>query len=168
MTENTACGAISRPAEGPPKPDLDRSRRQLGLFLAGAGFVALSTLITRRSLVRRYKSSIPAFYQPNNRPNSVNGAVEAFEALNIATVNVTSFAIMATGGMFYAFDISSLADLRRKIRGGLGVDGTGRTEKDAEEEFEEWLAGVLARKSEKENRAKEEREVLQKRTDERR
>jgi hypothetical protein len=146
---------VALSTEGPSRPSLNRSGKQLGLFLAGAGFVALSTLITRRSLVRRYKSSIPAFYQPNNRPNSVNGAMEAFEALNIATINVTSFAIMATGGMLYAFDISSLADLRTKVRGGLGADGTGRTEKDAEEEFEEWLAGVLARKSEKENQAKE-------------
>ncbi|KAI9767353.1 MAG: hypothetical protein M1840_005762 [Geoglossum simile] len=141
--------------EGPPRPNLKRSRKQFGLFLAGAGFVALSTLITRRSFVRRYKSSIPAFYQPNNQPNSVNGAIEAFEALNIATANVASFTMMATGGMLYAFDISSLADLRRKVRGGLGVDGTGRTEKDGEEEFEEWLASVLARKGEKENQARE-------------
>ncbi|KAI9778272.1 MAG: hypothetical protein M1839_008296 [Geoglossum umbratile] len=148
MAENTTDHAISPPTEGPP-PGLNRSRKQFGLFLAGAGFVALSTLITRRSLVRRYKSSIPTFYQPNNRPNSVNGAMEAFEALNIATINVTSFAVMATGGMLYAFDISSLADLRRKVRGGLGVDGT---EKDAEEEFEGWLASVLARKREKDIR----------------
>jgi hypothetical protein len=138
-----------------PQPTEGRSRRQFGLFLAGAGFFALSAFITRRSFVRRYKASIPAFYQPNHQPNKVSGAMEAFEALNIATINVTSLAIMAAGGLFYAFDISSLADLRSKVRGGFGWDGT---EKDAEEEFEEWLASVLARKSEK--------EAQEKRTDE--
>lgn len=75
--------------------------------------------------------------------------MEAFEALNIATINVTGFAMMITGGCLWAFDISSMGDLRRRIRGGLGVDGTGRSEVDAEEEMEEWLATVLARKEEK-------------------
>jgi len=127
-----------------------RSRKQLGLFLAGASFFAFSTLITRRSIVRRYKATLPKFYQQSNRPSTdVNGAMEAFEALNIATINVTGFAMMITGGCLWAFDISSMGDLRRRIRGGLGVDGTGRSEVDAEEEMEEWLATVLARKEEK-------------------
>ncbi|KAI9841640.1 MAG: hypothetical protein M1837_000487 [Sclerophora amabilis] len=130
-----------------------RSRKQLGLFFAGAGFFTLSTLITRRSLVRRYKASIPSFYQPSTRPNAnVDGAMEAFQALNIATINVASAAMMVTGGALWAMDISSMDDLRRKVRGGLGVDGTGRSEQDAEEEFEEWLATVLARKDDKERK----------------
>lgn len=79
----------------------------------------------------------------------MNGAIEAFEALNIATVNVTSFAMMVAGGLLWAFDISSLEDLRRKVRGGMGVDGSGRSEREAEEEMEEWLATVLARREEK-------------------
>ncbi|KAF2839114.1 hypothetical protein M501DRAFT_764051 [Patellaria atrata CBS 101060] len=127
-----------------------RSRRQLGLFFGGAAFFTLSSLITRRSLVRRYKSNIPPYYHPSNRPHGdVNGAMEALEALNIATLNVASIAMMATGGVLWAFDISSMEDMRRKIRGGLGIDGSGRSEKDAEEEFEEWLATTLARKEDK-------------------
>ena len=78
--------------------------------------------------------------------------MEGFEALNIATINVTSFMIMMTGGLLWAFDISSMDEMRRKIRGGLGVDGTGRSETDAEQAFEEWLAGVMGRKEEKESR----------------
>lgn len=132
-----------------------RSRRQLGLFFAGATFFVLSTMITRRSLVRRYNAMRPAFYQPNTRTAPVNGALEAFEALNLATINVVSFSMMAAGGTLWAFDIQSLEDMRRKIRGGSGIDGTGRTERDAEEEFEEWIASVLARKDEKEKRRKE-------------
>jgi hypothetical protein len=78
--------------------------------------------------------------------------MEAFEALNVATINVASYAMMMTGGLLWAFDISSLEDMRRKVRGGLGVDGTGRGERDVEEEFEEWLASTLERKKEKERR----------------
>lgn len=89
----------------------------------------------------------------------MNGAVEAFEALNIATVNVTSFAMMVGGGLLWAFDISSLDDLRRKVKGGVGVDGSGRSEREAEEEMEEWLATVLARREEKVRRRGGEEEV---------
>ncbi|OCL10188.1 hypothetical protein AOQ84DRAFT_353664 [Glonium stellatum] len=154
--ESASYGSITSP----------RSRKQLGLFFAGASFFLLSTVITRRSLVRRYKEITPKFYQPNTRPNtSFNAGLEAFEALNLATVNVCSIAMMAGGGMLWAFDISSMDDMRRKIRGGLGIDGSGRSEKDAEEEMEEWLATVLARKEEKERRRKE--GVEEKRTNER-
>ena len=123
-----------------------RSQRQLGLFAAGAGFFAVSTAITRRSIVRRYKASIPKFYHPSNRANyEINGAMEAFEALNIATVNVVSVGMMLSGGLLWAFDISSLEDMRKKVRTNLGVDNI-RTDQDAEQEIEEWFATVLARK----------------------
>jgi len=79
----------------------------------------------------------------------VNGPVEAVEALSIATINVLSFTMMMTGGLLWAFDISSLDDLRKKIRGGLGVDGTGRDEGALEREFEEWLATTIERKRER-------------------
>ncbi|CZR58445.1 uncharacterized protein PAC_08337 [Phialocephala subalpina] len=130
-----------------------RARRQLGLFAAGAGFFAIATAITRRSIVRRYKASIPKFYQPSNRLNyEVNGAMEAFEALNIATINVFSVGIMMTGGLIWAFDIASLDDMRKKVRTNLGVDPI-RTDEDAEQEIEEWFATVLARKEFKALRA---------------
>ena len=129
-----------------------RSRRQLGFFLAGAGFCVMSVLVTRRALVRRYKAMIPPFYHPNSQPRHVNGAAEATQALGLASLNVCSFAVMATGGTLWAFDIANLEELRRKIRGGLGADGSGKTEREAEEEMEEWLAAVLSRKEEKERR----------------
>ena len=123
-----------------------RSRRQLGLFTAGVGFFALSTIITRRSIVRRYKQSLPKFYQPSNRPNNnINGAMEAFEALNIATVNVFSVGVMVTGGLLWAFDIASIDDMRGKVRTNMGTDRIA-TDQAAEEEIEEFIATVLARK----------------------
>lgn len=139
-----------------------RSRRQLGLFLAGASFFALSSAVTRRSLVRRYKATIPKFYQPSNQPNTnINGALEAFEALNIATINVMSVGMMVGGGLLWAFDISSLDEMRQKVRKNLGVDGA-RFDQDAEEEMEEWFATVLDRKDKKEKRRKEAKEQLDK------
>ena len=65
-------------------------------------------------------------------------------------MNVTSTMMMMTGGLLWAFDIGSIEDLRRKIRGGLGVDGTGRNARAVEEEFEEWMASTLERKRWKE------------------
>lgn len=76
--------------------------------------------------------------------------MEAVEALNIATVNVLSVALMATGGTLWYLDINTLDEGRRFLRGGLGVDGSGKSEREAEEEFEEWMASTLARKEEKE------------------
>ena len=127
-----------------------RSMKQLGLFAGGACFFGISSLITRRSLVRRYQSTVPKFYQPSNRQvEGVNGAMEAFDALTVATANVLSVGMMTTGGALWAFDISSLEDMRTKIRGGLGIDGSDGRESKAEQEMEEWLATVLARKEEK-------------------
>ena len=64
--------------------------------------------------------------------------------------------MMVVGGMGWALDISGLDDMRRLVRGGLGVDGSGRDESEVEEEWEEWLAGVLERKKEKEKKRKRE------------
>ncbi|KAL3420221.1 hypothetical protein PVAG01_08720 [Phlyctema vagabunda] len=132
-----------------------RSRRQLGLFLAGASFFGVTSLITRRALVRRYKATTPKFYQPSNRPSmEFDGAMEAFEALSIATINVASIGMMTAGGLLWAFDISSIEDMRKKVRTNLGTEGFTK-DQDAEEEIEEWVAGILGRKDEKlEQRAK--------------
>jgi hypothetical protein len=75
----------------------------------------------------------------------VNGAMEAFEALNIATINVLSAGMMATGGLIWAFDISSLEDMRSKVRKTMGGNGSSE-DQAAEEELEEWFASVLSRK----------------------
>ncbi|KAI9829404.1 MAG: hypothetical protein M1819_006341 [Sarea resinae] len=148
--------APSAPASTTTTP----SNRPLSLFLGGIAFFALSTLITRRSLHRRRLATKPAFYHPNShQPTDVNGAIEAFEALNIATINVFSFAMMGVGGLCWKFDIGSLEDLKRRVRGGLGVDGSGKSEQEAEEEIEEWLVSVLARKDDKEKKRGEGEQV---------
>ena len=79
---------------------------------------------------------------------TINGRLDAYEALGIATINVISFAVMMTGGTLWAFDISSMNELRQKLnRRRLKLDGIGRTEKDdaAEEEWKDFLGKALGK-----------------------
>ncbi|KAB2572751.1 uncharacterized protein LTHEOB_8735 [Lasiodiplodia theobromae] len=124
-----------------------RSLRQLGLFVAGATFFTGAQLLTRRALARRYKLPKPPFYHPSNVPYQTgSGAMDALEAFNLATVNVVSAAIMLTGGAMWATDISTLEDLRGKVKHRVGSGDA----KKSDEEIEEWIAEVLARKDMKE------------------
>lgn len=154
-----------------PPQRAPRQNKAPVIFAAGLAFSAFSLLIARRSFARRRLAANPAFYTnaPNHaqQPVNVSGAVEAFEALNIATINVLSLAMVATGGALWYFDIASMEDARRKLRGGLGVDGSGRSEGEAEEDFEEWLATVLSRKEAKERRKEYEGEKEERRRNER-
>lgn len=144
-----------------PNPNPNRNRV---IFAAGLAFTTFSLLITRRAFARRRLSSNPAFYtnapgHHEQQSKTVSGPIEAVEALSLATINVLSVAMMATGGTLWWLDINSMVEARRFIRGGLGVDGTGRSEQDAEEEFEEWMASTLDRKGEKERRGRVLQEV---------
>jgi len=181
-----------------PSSNAARTRKQAGLFFGGVAFVVFSSIITRRSLKKRYAPLASVFPQSTQGPLSktgltkptrttgptnaahalgyvstateaglegaagsgsvaeaaqAHGPLMAVEALTVATLNVVSWAIMVTGGALWAFDISNMDEMRKKIRGGLGVDGSGRTEQEAEEDMEEWLATVLARKEDKERAA---------------
>jgi hypothetical protein len=151
-------------------------------------FVLFSGIITRRSLAKRQKPIVSPILNAVGKPGAPgvpgakgigkdgaaaevdpaadlnnSGPILAIEALTVATMNVISWGIMAVGGALWYFDIASIDDLRRGIRGGLGVDGTGRTEEEAEEEVEEWLATVLSRKDNKSQRRREEETWRQKR-----
>ena len=138
------------PTKATTQPNPNRNKV---IFGAGLAFFAFSLLITRRSFARRRLAANPAFYtnapaHHEQQAAKVSGAMEAFEALNLATVNVLSLAMIATGGTLWYLDINSMADARRMIRGGMGVD-TAEAEEKAEEEFEEWMATILARKEQK-------------------
>ncbi|KAL7620972.1 hypothetical protein AAE478_008283 [Parahypoxylon ruwenzoriense] len=141
-----------------PRPSIlsQRSLKQLGLFFAGAGFLALSTRITRRAVSRKHIVTVPQFYQQSNRPvgkiKSDNTLI-AVEALNFATLNVMGFAIMATGGLAWAFDVSGIDDVRRMARRHVGLPG-GQADEEAEREVEEWVAKILLRKDQKDREAK--------------
>ncbi|KAI1748751.1 hypothetical protein F4782DRAFT_341621 [Xylaria castorea] len=132
-----------------------RPLKQLGLFFAGAGFLSLATLITRRSIARKTKALIPRFYTQSNRPVNTIGSdssLIALEALNLATLNVVGFAVMMTGGLSWGLDVSNIDDLRKMARKHIGPPG-GITDEEAEREVEEWVAKVLLRKDKQEEAA---------------
>lgn len=141
------------PIPAQPRPSLlsGRSLKQLGLFFAGAGFLSLATLITRRSIVRKQLATIPKYFYQSNRPSDKIGSdssLIALEALNLATLNVVGFGIMMTGGVSWALDISSIDDLRAFARRHIGPAG-GKTDEDAEREIEEWVAKILSSRNDK-------------------
>ncbi|KAI8948126.1 hypothetical protein F4801DRAFT_473976 [Xylaria longipes] len=143
------------PPETRPSVLSQRSLKQLGLFFGGVGFLSLATLITRRSVARKTLATVPKFYTQSNRPVNKIGSdssLIALEALNLATLNVVGFAIMMTGGISWAFDLSNIDDLRRKARKHIGPPG-GKTDEEAEREVEEWVAKVLLRKEKQEEAA---------------
>ena len=56
---------------------------------------------------------------------------------------------MTTGGTLWAFDISSMDELRQKVsRKKLELDGIGRTERDdaVEQEWKDFLGKALGKK----------------------
>ena len=107
------------------------------LLLGGTTFLALSIALTRRAIHRRKLSLVPKYYHPNNRPpaNPPNGAVDALEALNLATLNTLSFGMMLVGGGMFAMDVCSLEELRGRVHEGMG--GRDAAAREAEEEFED-------------------------------
>ncbi|KAK5088919.1 hypothetical protein LTR05_003142 [Lithohypha guttulata] len=152
-SEAAAPTGDSLPADCAKIQEEGRRRNKL-IIAAGLAFFGLSIITTRRSLSRRRIASQAVFFKdaPTNnaeQAKNVSGALEAVEALNIATINVLSVAMLATGGTLWYLDINSLADARKMIRGGLGVDGKGMTEDEANEEIEEAIASILARKDSK-------------------
>jgi hypothetical protein len=175
MSKAFNSSASSPPNQAPVElqtQPVPRQKKAPVIFAAGLAFTALSLLITRRSLARRHLATKASFY--TNSPahtqaqtTKVSGAMEAMEALNIATINVFSLATLVTGGALWYFDIATMEDARRKLRGGLGVDGSGRSEVEAEEDFEEWLATVLSRKEAKERRHEYDGEREERRRNER-
>lgn len=132
-----------------PIPESVRLRKQLTLLVSGGTFLALSILTTRRSLHKRRLTVYPPFYHPNTRPPLIppNGALDAFEALNLATLNTIAFAMLMVGGGMFSLDVCNLEELRQRVKQNTDWDDKA---KEAEEEFEEWMVGVLARKERKE------------------
>lgn len=105
--------------------------------------------------MRKYRATVPKFYQANDNHSTINGGLEAFEALSVATINVMSVGIMAAGGFSYAFDISSMDDIRKSVKSSIAVGSAGGSDQETEKEVEEWFASILGRKDLKEKLAKQ-------------
>ncbi|KAL2269533.1 hypothetical protein VTJ83DRAFT_1717 [Remersonia thermophila] len=156
----------------PPYPDVlsRRSLRQLGLMLGGAGFLYWSVMISRRAAVRHHLASQLRFFTGHHEYLALRGMglkdlphhpslpsiaqrrepFLALEALGLASLNLMSFAIMAVGGLSWAFDVSELEDLRKYSRRSLARSverqimreaGEGGSVEDAEAESDvlEWF-----------------------------
>lgn len=107
-------------------------------------FVCLSAAVTRRALVRKYKSILPKFYTPSNRVPEIDGSIEALEALSVASINVASISLMLTGGLMWALDISTMDDMRQKYHAKMGSLAEEKNPED-EKQMEEWVAAMMAR-----------------------
>ncbi|GFF31586.1 hypothetical protein IFM61606_00344 [Aspergillus udagawae] len=134
-----------QPQPQPTQLQPQKHLTNLKLLFGGVTFFTLSLLITRRAFSKRVIASTPPYWTSSvyHRP-PVNGAGDAFEALSLATLNVCSFAMMATGGVLYALDINSVEDMRRYVKKEMGT-GTVRDE-EVEREVEEWVTKVLGEK----------------------
>ena len=123
-----------------------RRRRQNALFFGGLAFTGLSAFVTRRALLRK-RLPFPKTFSPSNEApkDQGAGALDALQALNLATMNVFSVAMTAVGAGAIYFDIADLGDLRESVRKGVGFDVYAGDTK-ADKEIEGWIAEVLASK----------------------
>jgi hypothetical protein len=131
------------------------------LFSGGAIFFAFSLIITRRALARRRLASMPGYYSNmhthiENQSKSLMGQKEALEALNLATINVLSLAMMGTGATLWALDINSREDLRRRIRGSMVIKDDGK----GDGEVEAWLERNFGKKEVEDERNDEGKRIL--------
>ncbi|KEY68673.1 hypothetical protein S7711_00547 [Stachybotrys chartarum IBT 7711] len=123
-----------------------RQMRQLGLYFAGAGFMAASVAVSRRAVVRRQLEAMPKFYVSNRNPIKVDSSERsllAVEALGLATLNVTSFGILLLGGTSWAFDLCSVEELRQRTRAALMKPGLVNPED--EKELERMMESLMER-----------------------
>lgn len=150
-SSQTNPGAPVVPPNLRPKPaakadDATRQRRKDALLYGGVVFTFLSMFITRRALIRR--RTYPKAFEPSNgEAPKVNGGLEAVEALGLATLNVSSLAMAAAGGLMTYFDIADIEDMRDVVRQGQGYDVYGGRP-DADKELEDWVKDVMTKKDE--------------------
>ncbi|KAM0508174.1 hypothetical protein ACHAP8_000384 [Fusarium lateritium] len=130
-----------------PQSTWERSFRQMGLLLTGAGFLAASVAVSRRSVLRMRKDSFPKFYYSNRNPVTVDMGERSFlaaQALGLATLNVMSFGVMLVGGISWSFDLASVEELRERTQAAVRRPGSANPEDEkAMEELMEDLMGKL-------------------------
>ncbi|CAM1502123.1 Fc.00g041070.m01.CDS01 [Cosmosporella sp. VM-42] len=125
-----------------------RPLKQFGLFAAGAGFLAASIAISRRSVLRRRLHTIPSFYTSNRagpKFDSSDRSLMAVEALGLATLNVMSFGIALVGGVAWGFDLSSTSELRERSQAAIRRKGFTNVSPEDEEEMKNMMSDLLGR-----------------------
>ncbi|KAF4944876.1 hypothetical protein FGADI_12391 [Fusarium gaditjirri] len=128
------------------QPSWDRSIRQFGLLLTGAGFLAASVAVSRRSVLRMRRNSFPNFYTSNRHQvkfDSGDRSLLAVQALGLATLNVMSFGVMLVGGISWAFDLSSIEELRQRTQ--AVTRRPGMVSPEDEKAMEELMEGLMGK-----------------------
>lgn len=121
------------------------------ILIGGLFFLSFASSVTRRALARRRLHAVPPFYSSSvyHQPPG-NGALDAVEAFNIATLNVASIAMTALGGFMCALDINNVEQARVKVRTGMGISQgvppSEEEEKQFEQDIEEWVGKMLDKK----------------------
>ncbi|KAM0252425.1 hypothetical protein ACHAP5_001072 [Fusarium lateritium] len=130
-----------------PEPSWNRSLKQFGLLLSGAGFLAASVAVSRRSVLRMRRSSMPKFYSSNRHLAKFDAEDRSFlaaQALGLATLNVMSFGVLLVGGISWAYDLSSIEELKQRTQAVTRRPGSMNPEEEkAMEEMMEDLMGKL-------------------------
>ena len=151
MSENTSSPSpeIARSRhETSPTQSWARPLKQFGMFAAGAGFLAASIAVSRRSVLRRRLDAIPSFYASNRagpRFDSADRSFMAAQALGLATLNVMSFGIMLVGGIGWAFDLSSVTELSARSQAAIRSKAPPNVSPEDEEEMEKMMSDLLVR-----------------------
>lgn len=128
---------------------MQRQIKQLSLFFAGAGFMAASVLVTRRAVIRRQRESIPRFFHASNDSaaaalDSGDKSMLAVQAFGLATLNVTAFGVLMTGGMAWACDLCSIGELRERTQAALYREsGQGLLNPEDERQVEEMMETLM-------------------------
>ncbi|KAF5685837.1 hypothetical protein FDENT_6049 [Fusarium denticulatum] len=128
------------------QPSWDRSIRQFGLLLTGAGFLAASVAVSRRSVLRMRHDLFPKFYTSNRyqvKFDSGDRSLLAVQALGLATLNVMSFGVMLVGGISWAFDLSSIEELRQRTQ--AVTRRPGMVSPEDEKAMEELIEGLMGK-----------------------
>ncbi|KAF5568852.1 hypothetical protein FPHYL_2566 [Fusarium phyllophilum] len=147
-TPPTISAAPQRPSPiiAAQQPSWDRSIRQFGLLLTGAGFLAASVAVSRRSVLRMRHDLFPKFYTSNRHQvkfDSGDRSLLAVQALGLATLNVMSFGVMLVGGISWAFDLSSIEELR--VRTQAVTRRPGMVSPEDEKAMEELIEGLMGK-----------------------
>lgn len=106
--------------------------------------MAASVAVTRRAVLRRQLESYPRFYSSNRASLHIDPgerSLMAVQALGLATLNVTSFGIMMTGGLAYSFDLCNIGELRERTQAALRRPGNFSPED--EKEMEKMMGSIL-------------------------
>lgn len=132
----------------PPTSSWGRPLKQFGFLFAGAGFMAASVAISRRSVMRRRLDAIPKFYSSNRDTvafDSADRSALAAQALGLATLNVMSFGVMLIAGIAWSFDLSSIEELQTRTRAVTRRSGALFVNPEDESEMKHMMEDLMSR-----------------------